>query len=177
MKSLLKVMFVLAAIFASTFILGRVLGILTIENVRMWFEQAQLIDPIWVALIAIALLFADLFVAVPTLTIILLSGFFLGFPLGFSVALVGVSAAAFSGYVISRRWGEAGIRFLVRDQTERDDLKSAFQTSGPVMIMLSRAAPIVPEVTACMAGATRIPFLKYLLWFSIGTLPYVGIAA
>ncbi len=45
------------------------------------------------------------------------------------------------------------------------------------MILLARAAPIVPEVTACMAGATKMPVLRYLLFFTLSTLPYVLIAA
>lgn len=69
------------------------------------------------------------------------------------------------------------LRFLVREEVERDELKAAFQRSGPVMIMLSRAAPIVPEVTACMAGATQMPLGHYLIFFLIGTFPYIAIAA
>ena len=74
MKSLIKVMLILAAIFATTFILGRVIGILTVENVRNWLEFVQTIHPAWVAALVIALLFIDLFVAVPTLTITILAG-------------------------------------------------------------------------------------------------------
>lgn len=177
MRPLIKVMLILALIFASTFILGRVLGILTVENVKSWLEAAQNVDPIWVITTVIALLFLDLFVAVPTLTITILAGFFLGFSLGFAAAFIGMSSAAFSGYAISSRWGEKAISFLVKDQNERVNLVSAFTKSGPAMIMLSRALPILPEVTACMAGATRMGIAKYALFFAIGTVPYVGIAA
>lgn len=45
------------------------------------------------------------------------------------------------------------------------------------MIMLSRAVPIVPEVTACMAGVTRMPIARYFLFFFLSTVPYVVIAA
>lgn len=110
MKPLIKVMLILAVIFASTFILGRVLGILTVDNVRSWLETAQNVDPIWVITTVIVLLFLDLFVAVPTLTITILAGFFLGFPLGFTAAFVGMASAAFSGYAISSRWGGKGHR-------------------------------------------------------------------
>ena len=56
-------------------------------------------------------------------------------------------------------------------------LAQTFQESGPVMIMLSRAVPIVPEVTACMAGATGMRFSRYLTFFAIGTVPYVSVAS
>jgi len=177
MKPLVKVMLILGLIFASTFILGRVMGILTAENVRYWLTEAQSVDPIWVIGTVVALLFADLFVAVPTLTITILAGFFLGFPAGAATAFAGLTAAVMGGYTISRKWGDGAVHFLVKDASARDEMIGAFHQSGPAMIMLSRAAPIVPEVTACMAGVTRMPVARYFLFFTLGTLPYVLVAA
>ena len=169
-------MLILGSIFALTFILGRVFGILTVENVKHWLELAQSVDPIWVAGAVIFLLFLDLFVAVPTLTITILAGFFLGFPLGAAAAFTGMSLAAFSGYVISRNWGDRVISLVVRERKDRVEMADTFEKSGPTMIVLSRAAPMVPEVTACMAGATRMRLSRYSLFFTISTLPYVLIA-
>jgi uncharacterized membrane protein YdjX (TVP38/TMEM64 family) len=177
MKSLIKVMLILGCLFALTFVIGRLLGILTIENVRNWLELAGQVNTTVVAGSIILLLFADLFVAVPTLTITILAGYFLGFPSGAVTAFVGMSLAAGSGYWISRIWGRDGIALLVKDPQERAALTASFETSGPVMIMLSRAVPIVTEVTACMAGATQMPFARYCMFFVVGTVPYVMIAA
>lgn len=44
------------------------------------------------------------------------------------------------------------------------------------MILLARAAPILPEVTACMAGVNCMPLARFALFWAVGTLPYVGIA-
>ena len=52
MKTLLKVMLTIAAIFASTFVLGRVLGILTEENVRAWLELASTLSVLTVRQVA-----------------------------------------------------------------------------------------------------------------------------
>lgn len=177
MKPLIKVMLILGTLFALTFLLGRMLGILTVDNVRHWLELAQSVDPIWVAGTVILLLFLDLFVAVPTLTITILAGFFLGFPIGASVAVFGMSLAAFSGYAISRIWGDGAVSFLVREENDRNDMAETFQRNGPVMIVLSRASPIVPEVTACMAGVTRMRLIHYAGYFALGTVPYVLIAS
>jgi uncharacterized membrane protein YdjX (TVP38/TMEM64 family) len=177
MKPLVKVMLILGSLFALTFVAGRLLGILTVENVKQWLEMAASIDPYWLAGTVILLLFLDLFVAVPTLTITILAGYFLGFPAGAAAALTGMSLAAFSGYFISSRLGERPISLLVRDADDRQHMADTFQRNGPVMIILSRAAPIVPEVTACMAGATNMNFGRYLMFFGLSTLPYVGIAA
>ena len=170
-------MLILGSAFALTFIFGRIFGILTIENVTNWLELAGSVDPIWLAGTVILLLFLDLFVAVPTLTITILAGFFLGFPAGATAAFTGMSLAAFSGYAISRIWGESAVSFLVRDKNDRQEMAETFQRNGPTMIVLSRAAPIVPEVTACMAGATNMRFSLYVGYFTLSTLPYVLIAA
>ena len=177
MKSLIKVMLILGSIFALTFVLGRVLGILTVENVKNWFEIAASGDPLWIAGSVILLLFLDLFIAVPTLTITILAGYFLGFTAGAVAAFVGMSAAAFTGYGISRVWGERPISMLVSKPSDRLEMSETFQRNGPVMILLSRAAPIIPEVTACMAGATNMNFGRYLTFFSLSTIPYVVIAS
>ena len=116
MKPLLKVMLIVGSIFATTFVLGRFFGLLTVENVRYWLEMAQSVDPVWVIGTVVLLLFLDLFVAVPTLTITLLAGFFLGFPLGAATAFAGMTAAALSGFAISRIWGERLIAALVKEK-------------------------------------------------------------
>ncbi|MEM8749955.1 MAG: VTT domain-containing protein [Pseudomonadota bacterium] len=176
MKPLLKVMLILGAIFATTFVLGRVFGILTVANVRLWLEWAGAIDPWVLASVVIGLLFIDLFVAVPTLTITILAGFFLGFGPGLAASLVGVTAAAFAGYTISWFWGDRIIPHLVKDQLEREKLSASFHAHGPLMILLARAAPILPEVTSCMAGATKMNIWRFSIFLAIGTIPYVAIA-
>lgn len=177
MKTLLRVMLTLAAIFASTFILGRVLGILTEENVRAWLELAGTLSAATVVAVVVGLLFIDLFVAVPTLTIVILGAYFLGFETGLVAAMIGSALAAFGGYAICRTWGESALAKVVRDPDQRRDMREAFQSHGPGMILLARAAPILPEVTACMAGVTRMGLARFALLWSIGTLPYMGIAA
>jgi hypothetical protein len=41
MKPLVKVMLILGSLFALTFVAGRLLGILTVENVKQWLEWAE----------------------------------------------------------------------------------------------------------------------------------------
>ncbi len=177
MKTLLKVMFTVAAIFASTFILGRVLGILTEENVRSWLEAASSLSAMTVMAVVIGLLFIDLFIAVPTLTIVILGGYFLGFELGFLAAMTGSALAAFVGYAICHKWGEPALARVIGDAVQRNEMRAAFAAHGPGMILLARAAPILPEVTACMAGVNRMALSRFALFWTIGTLPYMGIAS
>jgi uncharacterized membrane protein YdjX (TVP38/TMEM64 family) len=97
--------------------------------------------------------------------------------MGAFAAFSGMTLAALCGYGVSWKWGDSVVKFLVKDEGAREEMIVAFQQSGPAMIMLSRAAPIVPEVTACMAGVTQMPLARYLLFFVLSTLPYVVVAA
>ena len=177
MRALIKVMIVLGLVFTTTFILGRVFGLLTVDHVRHWLEIAQNTNPIWVAAAIIILLFVDIFIAVPTLALTIMAGYFLGFPLGAVTAFTGMACAAATGYGLSRIWGQAALSKIIRDESQRHKMATAFETSGPVMIVFARAVPMLPEVTACMAGVTRMPVLRYSLLFVASTLPYALLAA
>lgn len=177
LRPLIKVMLIMALIFLIILIMSRIFGFLTVDNVKTLIEAAADIDRTWLICVVIFLLFLDLFVTVPTLSVTILAGYFLGFPLGALTAFIGMSSAAFSGYGISRKWGQRPISFLVKDDKERQCLSQAFLRNGPIMILLARAAPMVPEITALMAGAVKMKFITYAMWFCLGTAPYAAIAA
>jgi len=177
MKTLIKVMLSIAAVLATTFIAGRMLGLLTADSIRDMLEAASAMSPVTVLAIVVGLLFLDLFVAVPTLTVIMLGGYFLGFQWGLAAAIAGSALAAFGGYMICRHWGISALAKIVRNEQQRAEMREAFEAHGPGMIMLARAAPILPEVTACMAGITNMRLARFSLFWFIGTVPYVVIAA
>jgi len=177
MKPLLKVLLIVASFFASTFIIIKFTGVLTIEQIEGWLTQAKELSPFYVAMLVSCLLFIDLFIAVPTLTITILSGFFLGHHYGASAALIGTMLAGICGYSLSLCYGERVLLFLIKDEEKRNEAIEAFNQNGFAMILLSRAVPILPEATACLAGITRMKFSKFLLAWSISTVPYVLIAS
>lgn len=177
MRPLLTIMAVLTLVFIAIFVLGQVFGLLTVEKVRGLLEAAQQIDPIYIFAAVVILLLLDIILSVPTLATILLAGFFLGFPTGAAAAFTGLTLAMLVGYAVSWRYGPRAISLFVKKETERAEMASAFTRNGPAMIMLARSVPMAPEVTACMAGVTRMPLLRYLLFYTLGTVPYVGIAA
>ena len=177
MKELIKTILIIGAIFALTFIAVKLTGVLTVEQIKGWLALAKEASPVHVALIVIALLFIDLFIAVPTMTTTMLAGYFLGAVVGTAAALTGLMVAGISGYVISRYFGKRILNVLVKDETKRGEMTTAFNKHGFVMIMLARAVPILPEVTACLAGITKMPFWKFILAWSISAVPYTIIAA
>ena len=101
MKGIIKLMVILTICFASTFLLLNATGLITLDKISHWLELAQQSSPMLVGSVIAFLLFADLFVAMPTLTLMILSGFFLGPKLGATFSILGLSAAGFSGYALS----------------------------------------------------------------------------
>ena len=177
MKHLLKVIIIIGALFALSFLLLKTTGILSVEQIKMWFVEAKELSPIYVGVIVLLLLFADLFIAIPTMTVITLSGYFLGFRYGASASIAGLILAGVSGYWLSHILGERVFDFVLRKEKARKEAKETFRKHGVVMILLSRAIPILPEVTACLAGMTKMKFSKFLLVWSLSTIPYVLILA
>lgn len=176
MKPLLKLFLIIATIFASTFLLIKYTGVLTMEQIEGWLIQAKELSPLYVGAIVASLLFADLFVAIPTLTVIILAGYFLGPVYGSLAALSGIILAGVSGYALSRYYGDNILRLLLKDENKRNNATNTFQKHGFVMILLSRAMPILPETTACLSGMTRMPFNKFLTAWLISSVPYILIA-
>jgi uncharacterized membrane protein YdjX (TVP38/TMEM64 family) len=177
MRELLKIGFVLAAIFASTFVILRLSGTLTLEEIRSWLASAHDIAPAYVAALVIVLLFADLFVAMPTLTIAILAGYFLGPWAGAAAAATGMLSAGIAGYALSRRYGTALLARIYRDERKLDEMCAVFSESGLFVLLICRALPILPEVSCCLAGATRMPFARFLAGFAVGTVPFAAIAS
>lgn len=177
MKSLIKVFLILVFCFATTFLLIKSTGVLTAEQIEGWLTQARELSPLYVGTIVVLLLFADLFIAVPTLTVTILSGYFLGHTYGAVSALSGVLLAGVCGYALSRYYGDTILGFLVKEEEKRNEMITTFQEHGFMMILLSRAMPILPEVTACLSGMTRMNFSKFLLAWVMSSVPYILIAS
>jgi len=90
MKSFIKLLLIIAICFASTFLLIKSTGVLTVEQIEGWLVLAKELSPFYVGSIVALLLFADLFIVVPTLTVTILAGYFLGHIYGVFAALTGL---------------------------------------------------------------------------------------
>lgn len=177
MKNLIKLFLILATFFASTFIVIKLTGVITVDDIKAWLEAAKTISPVYIAAIVALLLFADLFIAIPTLTVCLLSGYFLGFGAGALAAMMGVTFAGFAGYTLSRLFGPGILQKVVKDDEKVREMETIFNQHGFIMILLSRAMPILPESAACMSGITRMAIGKFSLAWVLASYPYAAIAA
>lgn len=79
MKPLFRIILVLTFVFASSFIVIHLLGVFTEYGIKVWLQSATKFNPWYVALVVVLVLAINIFIAVPTLTTCILSGYFLGF--------------------------------------------------------------------------------------------------
>ena len=78
MKDLVKIMLFMAIVFISIFMVAKESGHFTLNDITNLLEQARQIHPGYLVLVVIGLLFADLFITVPTMTVSIIAGNFLG---------------------------------------------------------------------------------------------------
>ena len=176
MKPLLKIILILITFFTSTLLIIKFTGVLNVAQIKGWLIAAQDISPLYVGSIVALLLFVDLFIAMPTLTVTILAGFFLGHLYGSMAALIGLISAGSCGYALSSRYGDKVFNFLIKDREQREEAIASFQKHGVMMILLSRAMPMLPEICACLAGASKMSYLKFICCWLLSTVPYVLIA-
>jgi len=111
------------------------------------------------------------------MTVTLLSGYFLGAVVGGVSALIGMMFAATTGYIISRKFGPSLLYRIYKDEQKLSEMRTIFGRHGAFVLLICRAAPILPELCCCLSGATKMPFIRFILYFSIGTVPYAFIAS
>lgn len=176
MKQLLTIALILATTFSSTFVVIKTTGILTIEDIKNWLTMASEINPMYVALTVTILLFADLFIAVPTLTICILSGYFLGWLIGGLASTAGMMLAGIVGYWICWTIGPKLLMKIYKDQKKLAEMQNIFSEHSTSVILVCRAMPILPEIVSCMAGVNKMSFVRFIVYYSISTIPYAFIA-
>ena len=177
MKQMLIVSAVLASVFASTFLLINLTGILSLADITRWLTAAREIHPGYLVLLVIGLLILDLFIAVPTMTVCILAGYFLGAVTGGLSAATGLLLTGLLGYGISYVSGERLLRKIFSNPQKIQDMQQTFTTHSGALILLCRALPILPELVICLAGINKIPLLKFLAFYSLSSLPYAFITA
>jgi len=177
MKDLLKIALVLAMVFASTFLIMQSTGLVTEAGVKVWFESAREIHAGWIVALILTLLLLDLFIAVPTMTTILLAGFLLGPWLGGVAAAVGLMLLGTTGYGLGRRYGRAVLLRLFKDERRLDDVESAFGKNDLLTLFVCQALPILPELSCTLAGITRMRFWRFAFGYAVGVVPFAFVVA
>lgn len=175
MKLLLKSIIILFLFFTAMLLLLKFSGILSIEDIKELFSSLKEQPSYILGSLVVLLLLIDLFIAIPTMTVILLAGYFLGFELALVFTAIGLLGASMAGYFLSTFYGEKVLNKLSNDTEQKDQMKELFNTHGMIVIMLSRAVPLLPEISACLAGTCNMRMRKYFIAWTIGTIPYISV--
>lgn len=177
MKSLFKVILIIGLCSASTFVFIQMTGIISIEKIDLLFNKIGEISLIYLFITVVSLLFIDLFISIPTLATLILAGHLMGFQLGALSAITGLMLAGVTGYILGKIFGDKILNFIMKNPQQRQQVKESFNQHGFMMILISRAVPIFPEVTTIIAGMTSMPFIKFITAWSLSIIPYCLIVA
>lgn len=177
MKDLLRIGLILGLAFASTFLIVRALGLLPEDGVIAWLESLRDIHPGWLIAGVVALLLLDLLIAVPTMTTILIAGWLLGPVLGGLTAATGLMLMGGIGYTLGRTLGRPILQRLFKDDTRLAGIESAFARNDLLTLAVCQALPILPELSATLAGIARMNPLRFALGYGLGVIPFAFIVA
>ncbi|MCR9145045.1 MAG: VTT domain-containing protein [bacterium] len=178
MKGILKLFAILVGVFSTSFLLNSIYGWITPESVSASLEALRSSPnaTLWLACIVIGVLAIDSVLAVPTITTIILSGYFLGPIAGGLAASAGVLLAGMICFFGSRFGGDRFFNAIVSPD-EGARLKAWFESAGGLALLLSRSLPMLPEVLSCIAGMSGMRTASYLMLFAFGNIPFAFLAA
>ena len=125
----------------------------------------------WGWLAALGLLMADLLLPVPATSVISALGYGYGTLAG---GLIGASGSFLSGalaYELCRRSGQRAADRLLGPEDRERAARIFGGRMGGWLVALSRWMPLLPEMTACMAGLTGMPRRRFYTALACGCLP------
>lgn len=144
----------------------RLESFLNIETARQEFGGGT----VHAGLMGIMLLLADLFLPIPTTSVIAGLGILYGPFVGTLYALAGSLLAACAGYVLGAFLGRPfAVRWL---GSHLQTGERAFARHGGWIVAASRWMPVLPEVISVCAGVSKMAFPAFLVAAFCGALPH-----
>lgn len=173
MKLLIKSILILVSIFTITLLAIKFSGVLTVDDIKEIFANLKSQPSYILGSLIVFLLFIDLFIAIPTMTIIILAGYFIGFELALLYTTSGLLLASLTGYFLSKKYGDKVLDKLSSDPEQKLEMTELFNKHGVIVLILSRAVPMLPEISSCLAGTCNMSIKRFLFAWFLGTIPYV----
>lgn len=128
----------------------------------------------WAWLAGILLLITDLVLPIPGTVIMSSLGYVYGIFAGGLLSATGSFLAGSLAYLLCRSFG-TGVALRILGERDYQRGHRLFEHMGGWIVALSRWLPVLPEVTTCMAGLTRMPAGLFFAALACGSLP-VGFA-
>ncbi len=125
----------------------------------------------WGWLAAMGLLVSDLILPVPATGVMSALGYVYGIWWGGMVGAVGSFLSGVVAYELCRAGGSRAVRRLLGEAEQARAQRLFAGGLGGWMVALSRWMPLLPELTACMAGLTGMPRRRFMLALACGCVP------
>ncbi len=155
----------LALLILVSFVVVEALDVPLLVDPSEQLERAGLLGGV----IGVALLWADVFIPVPSSVIMIANGAMFGVVGGTAATLVGAVGGAMIGFLVGRRGAGLIRRFISpAEQRQADALLARW---GVLAIIVSRPMPILAETVSVMVGTTAISWQRALAGSFIGVLP------
>jgi membrane protein DedA with SNARE-associated domain len=81
------------------------------------------------------------------------------------------------GYIIGRSAGRPVLLRMLKDEGRLADIETAFGRNDVLTLAVCQALPILPELSAVLAGIARMAPLRFALAWVLGSIPYAFILA
>ncbi|MEM6279824.1 MAG: VTT domain-containing protein [Verrucomicrobiota bacterium] len=165
------------------FLLFLVLALLVIVPFLVWggrFEeemtQENTVERLratgsWAWAVGMGLLIVDLFLPILGTVVMSALGLIYGWFLGGILAAAGSIAAGLLAYGLCRKLGRGAARSLAGEEGLAQGEKLFRGEIGGWLVALSRWMPVLPEVVACLAGLSKMPFPRFAAALSAGSIP------
>lgn len=169
MKRLLLITLILALLVIVPFLLfgHSFAASMSLENTVHWLHSTG--NWAWAA--GLGLLLADLFLPILGTVVMSALGLVYGWFLGGILSAIGSVGAGLLAYGLARKLGRR-TAILLTGTKGLDEGDRLFQGElGGWIVALSRWMPVLPEVVACLAGLSKMPFPRFCAALCAGSIP------
>ncbi len=169
MKRLLLIFIILALLVIVPFLIwgDDIARSMSFENTVEWLRSSGS----WAWAAGIGLLLVDLFLPILGTVVMSALGLVYGWFLGGVIAAAGSVGAGMLAYGLARKLGRRAA-ILLTGEEGLDEGDRLFQGEmGGWLVALSRWMPVLPEVVACLAGISKMPFSRFFAALCAGSVP------
>ncbi len=175
MKHFIKLYGAIILFFLGIFLFMNLTGILSVSDIKTYIQAVSEQPPYVIASVIFILLSVDVLFSVPTIFLVTSAGYLLGFELGLLATVSGMFMSGLTARLLCSVFGKRILKTVLGDDDKISEVHRLFHRFGPGVLLISRALPMLPEATCCMAGINRMPWAKFVVYYLAGTLPYAAI--
>jgi len=136
-------------------------------NTVAWLRSAGS----WAWAVGLGLLLVDLFLPILGTVVMSALGLVYGWFWGGVLSALGSVGAGLLAYGLARKLGRRGALLLAGEKGLKEGDRLFQGAMGGWIVALSRWLPVLPEVVACLAGLSRMPFARFSAALCAGSVP------